>query len=336
MNSGRKHAAPADLVTGSGKSKETDKHKEGKGPSSGEKRLPIRGNQAVLPTAKAGTIPDSESMTKSTGTTKEDVAAAEEKAGSHGHEGWRILHSVSKKWSAVENRGIPAVAEARPGCSPGGCSNVNIRSGSEWQHLKGNELAPVPGSSSGSSGSSGREKRSVLDASSGDESWQFVGLQCIGVSSGDERVGASNGGESLQPVSSSGASKSLPFADDGDASSSSGDESWTTAVSRMSAMKLNKKSPEKPRKQPERGTKPAAATGPPRKLSRTVANKAVKENRPVVEETELMKGSKTAAASVPQRSKSRGAKQARQTNAGSNARRGSISGNCADDDGLLS
>ena len=55
-----------------------------------------------------------------------------------------------------------------------------------------------------------------------------------------------------------------------------------------------------------------AATGPPRKLSRTAANKAVKENRPVVGETELMKGSKTITPSVLQRSKSGGAKQARQ------------------------
>ena len=125
----KKQAAPANSVTGGGKSKGAGKHKEGKGPSSGEKRLPIRGNQAVHATAKTGTIPDSESMTKSTEMTKEDVAAVEKKAGSRGHERWQILHSVSKKRPAVENQGIPAVAEvAVPAAAATSTSTAAARS----------------------------------------------------------------------------------------------------------------------------------------------------------------------------------------------------------------
>ena len=98
MDFGRKQAAPANSVTGSGKSKGAGKHNmEGKGPSPGEKWLPISEYQAVHATAKAGAIPDSESMTKGTGTTREDVAAIEGKAGNRSRDGWRILHSISRK-----------------------------------------------------------------------------------------------------------------------------------------------------------------------------------------------------------------------------------------------
>ena len=300
--------------------------------------------------AAAAAAPERQSTAGGRGAGEWGAATTKERADSRSHKGRWALSSGSERLPAVGSQGMPAVVVTRPSSSSGAdscggeaiwvagaaeaCKGGNCsvgRGGGEWllvekhtprprtggdasgskkwQYLKGKEMAPASDRCSGGSGGrSSSEKRPDLDASRGSKSWHGVGA---------------SGGGSLQPVgSSSGAGERLPSADD-DGGSSSGDESWTTAHSTQS-WKSDTESAAKPRNQPERGPRPAAAsaaTGPPGELPRAAANKAVKTTRLMVGKARPKSNSGVGSALALQREKSRGRKQAGQARAGSNVRR---------------
>ena len=306
-----------------------------------------RPEAAAAAAAAAVAAPERQSTTEGRGTSEWGAATAKRRADSRGRKGRPYIGS--EIWLAVGGQGIPVVVETRPSSSSDADScgdealwvvetaearkggNCSVSRGEEkWllvenkhtlglqisgdasgssgskkrQHLKVKEMAPASDRCSGGSGGSSGEKRSALDAS---KSWHGVG--------------ASGGGGSLQPVgSSSGAGERLLPADD-DGGCSSGSESWATAFSIQSRKKSDTKSVAKPRKQPEKDTRPAAAsaaTGPPGKLPRTAANKAAKTTRLVAGKTKPKSNSEMALALAPQKGKTRGGEQAGQARAGNN------------------